>query len=158
MIKCFFENDSPALLRHVVVHALVIKDAQILLVKRAAHLSNPGKFGFPGGFLDRDENSATAVLRELKEETGFEGRVVSLFSICDHPNRKGEDRQNVAFSFIVELGKKTGQPDKESSEVVWFDLNNLPSEEEFAFDHFEHITKYKEYLKNLTGTQLPLIW
>jgi 8-oxo-dGTP diphosphatase len=156
MIKCTFENNSPASLRHVAVHALVVKDSKILLVKRAARLTNPNKYAFPGGFLDRDETTAEAALRELKEETGYEGKIVTLFSICDNPNRRGEDRQNVAFTFLIEAGKKTGEGDNESSEVVWLDLHNLPEQDEFAFDHLEHIDLYKKYLQQDAKSLLPL--
>ena len=70
MINCRFENGRPASLRHVVVHAVVERDGALLLVKRAAHLSEGGKWGLPGGFLDRDERLVDGVLRELRGETG----------------------------------------------------------------------------------------
>jgi ADP-ribose pyrophosphatase YjhB (NUDIX family) len=37
--------------------------------------------GLPGGFLDRDETLAEGILRELREETGWKGRVLSLLRI-----------------------------------------------------------------------------
>jgi 8-oxo-dGTP diphosphatase len=158
MIKCTFENGNLASLRHVTMHAMVIKDGKILLVKRATHLTNGGKFGFPGGFLDRDETTAQGALRELKEETGYEGKIISLFSICDDPKRRGEDRQNIVFDYLIEVGEKTSEPDKESSEQTWFSLDALPPEEEFAFDHFKHIQIYKKYLENPAATSLPLVY
>lgn len=76
MITCTFEKGYQARLRHVVVHALVIKDGKILLVRRAPELLNGNLWGMPGGFLNRDETAEQGVLRELKEETGWEGEVV----------------------------------------------------------------------------------
>ena len=52
MITCMFESGSPASLRHVVVHAIVERDGALLLVKRAPHLSEGGKWGLPGGSVD----------------------------------------------------------------------------------------------------------
>lgn len=101
MITCFFEKGYKARLRHVVTHALVEKDGALLLVKRAGDILETGKWGLPGGFLDRDEMASQGVLRELLEETGWEGEIVALFRINTNPNRSKEDRQNVAFDFIV---------------------------------------------------------
>src|SRR5207249_10187281 len=95
MIHCFFESGTRALLRHVVVHAVVEKNGALLLVRRAAHLMEGGKWGLPGGFLDRDETLSQGVLRELREETGWEGAVASLLRVNSKPDRPHEDRQNV---------------------------------------------------------------
>src|SRR5207247_2929977 len=101
MINGTFENGSRASLRHVVVHAIVERDGALLLVRRAAHLSEGGKWGLPGGFLDRDESLSDGVLRELREETGWDGRVSGLMRINSRPDRPREDRQNVAFDFVI---------------------------------------------------------
>lgn len=151
MVTCTFENGNKTNLRHVVVDGILINDNKVLLVKRAAHLSNPGKYGLPGGYLDLNETIVEGIKREIKEETGYESKGVQLIRIIDKPYRKGEDRQNVEFSFLVELGEKTSESDDESSAVEWFDLDNLPNEEDFAFDHFETL---KFYLEN-NGNQLP---
>ncbi len=156
MLKCQFENQQPASLRHVTVHALVVKDHRVLLVRRAPHLTNGNLLCFPGGFVDRDETIEEAALRELKEETGYDGTVNFLFSICDNPNRRAEDRQNVAFTFVVELGEKTGDPDKESTETAWFDLDRLPPVDEMAFDHLAHLQLYKDYLESPASVELPV--
>lgn len=142
MVTCTFENGNKAKLRHVVMDALVISKNKILLVKQAPHLTNPNKYGLPGGYLDRDETTIEGIQREVLEETGYECKKVTLFTIIDDPNRKGEDRQNVEFSFVIELGERISKPDKESSAVKWFDLDKLPKEEEFAFDHYERVQMY----------------
>src|SRR5690349_13402924 len=49
------------------------------------------------------------VLRELREETGWEGRVVSLLRINSRPDRPREDRQNIAFDFLIEPLEKRGE-------------------------------------------------
>ena len=73
--------------------------------------------------------------------------------MLDRPDRKGEDRQNVAFVFVCEPGEKTGKSDWESSEQKWFKLNNLPKESEIAFDHLQTINLYLKY-KNDTFPKL----
>lgn len=155
MITCEFEDGGKAKLRHVTVVAIAHKDNKILLVKRAPHLTRGGKYTVPGGFLDRDEDAKTAVLRELKEETGFLGSKPELFKINDNPKRPKEDRQNVDFIYIVEVtgGEKTDN--SEVTSIDWFEKENLPSEDDFAFDHRDSILKYFQYLKE--AFKLPII-
>lgn len=148
MLTCTFEDGGKGSQRHVVVDALVIDKNKILLIKRAEHLTNGGKYAFPGGFLDRDEMAEQAIVREVKEETGYDVRVDNLFTILDSPNRPQEDRQNVAFVYIVKPLEQTGKGDSESTEVEWFSLDDLPPEKDFAFDHFQTIQEYK---KKYTG-------
>jgi len=156
MITCRFENGGNATLRHVVVHAVAYKDGKLLLVKRAKTLSlEGGKWALPGGFLDRDENGEQAVLRELREETGWDGKVEVLFMIKTDPNRPHEDRQNVALSYIVTPTVKTGGHDKESSTVSWVPVDSLPSLDMLAFDHGQIIDYYLKYRNSAFA--LPVI-
>lgn len=146
MITCVFENGSRAALRHVVVHAIVEMDGKLLLVKRAPTLSlEAGKWALPGGFLDRDETAEEAALRELHEETGWEGKIISMFRITTNPNRPHEDRQNVAIDVLVAPIRKSGEGDAEVSDVAWVPIADLPPLASLAFDHGESIQLYLSY-------------
>ena len=142
MINCTFENGRRASLRHVVVHAVVEKDGALLLVRRAPHLLEGDKWGLPGGFLDRDESLSDGILRELREETGWEGQVSALLRINSRPDRPGEDRENVAFDFVVTPVRRVGEPDEESSAVEWVPLDRLPPLHSLAFDHGDTVHLY----------------
>lgn len=156
MITCAFENGNKASLRHVVVHAIVENDGKLLLVKRSTSLSlEGGKWALPGGFVDRDETVGEAAFRELREESGWEGEVISLFRINSNPNRPHEDRQNIAFDFLVKPTKNVGDMDEETTHVEWISLDSLPPLESFAFDHGESIKLYLEYRK--TRAALPFV-
>ena len=145
MITCTFEDGGRAGLRHVVLHAVVEQDERLLLVRRAAHLIEGGKWGLPGGFLDRDETLAAGALRELLEETGWEGRVVALLRINSRPNRPRDgDRQNVAFDFVIAPTVKTGEPDAESSDVQWIPIERVTSLD-LAFDHGDTVRAYLDF-------------
>ncbi len=146
MIICKFENNNEAKLRHAVVDTLVIKDGTILLVKRAQHIPEGGKWGLVGGYMERDENLLQAAAREAKEETGREIDSIQFFTVIDTPNRPHEDRQNISFIFICTAGEKIAESDWEVDEQRWFDLNDLPSEKEVAFDHLYVIELYKKSL------------
>lgn len=158
MITCTFENGNKATrgLRHVTVGAIVINDKnQVLLVKRAENMHNGGKFTIPGGFLDRDEDTKQGTLRELKEETGYEGEIISLFRINTCPTRPKEDRQNVDFIYIVKLLGGESTENSEVTNIVWVGKDDLPEDAEFAFDHRDSIMKYFDYLEQ--EFPLPII-
>lgn len=149
MLTCTFEDgDSTTNLRHATVAPLVIKDNAILLVKRALHLTCGGKYGLPGGYMNMDETIVKAAAREVFEETGYETSNPVIFLINDIADRKQEDRQNLDIAVILTALDKTGVPDDENSDVAWFPLDALPNEAEFAFDHYDVIKRYREYLSN----------
>lgn len=148
MLTCKFEDGGVASLRHVVVDAIIVQNNKILLIKRAAHLINGGKYALPGGYLDRDETAEQAVVREVKEETGYDSEVLKLIKVIDRPDRPQEDRQNVAFVYAIKPLSQTGKADSEVSGIQWFDLDKLPLENEFAFDHYQTIQDFK---KNYTS-------
>jgi len=54
-----------------VVSCYVEHDGEILLLHRCNHKSEGGKWGVPAGKIDMGENELQAMIRELKEETGY---------------------------------------------------------------------------------------
>lgn len=153
MILCTFENGGTGNLRHAIVDGLIIKDNKILLVKREQKLLEGGKWGVPGGYVNLNENLEQAIVRETFEETGYRISDIKLFTIIDSPTRRNDTKQNIGFVFVCKGGEKEGKPDLESSEQKWFDLNNLPTQEEIAFDHLQIISaflKNKNSFINLT--------
>ncbi|MEX1112606.1 MAG: NUDIX domain-containing protein [Candidatus Andersenbacteria bacterium] len=145
MLTCIFEDGGKGNLRHVVVDTLVLKGNKILLNKRAPRLLEGGKWGLIGGYVELNETIHEAVIREAFEETGYEISNLKLLKIVDSPNRLGEDRQNISFIFFCKAGAKKGEKDDEVTELRWFDLHALPSEDTIAFDHLESINSYKEW-------------
>lgn len=156
MIDCAFENGNKANLRHVTVGVIAVnKNNQALLVKRAPHILRGNKYSIPGGFLDRNENTRQAALRELKEETGYEGKILHLFYLNDSPLRPKEDRQNVDIIYAAEIVGGKEKQDTEVTSIHWFSQEHLPSEEDFAFDHRGIIELFFKH--RLTPFSLPLL-
>lgn len=154
MITCTFEDGGTGKLRHTVVDNIVVKDGKILLVKRAARLQEGGKWAFPAGFMGRDESAKQTALREAMEETGWEMVEPQLFMINDSPNRRHEDRQNISIVFVCQAVRQTGDPDDESTDMQWFPLDKLPTEDQVAFDHFAIIEAYKKWATD--GSTQPI--
>jgi ADP-ribose pyrophosphatase YjhB (NUDIX family) len=64
-----------------VVAAIVEVDGKLLLARDRAW---PEKmFALVTGFLERDEHPATAVLREVKQETDLDADAATLVGACD---------------------------------------------------------------------------
>jgi ADP-ribose pyrophosphatase YjhB (NUDIX family) len=166
MLKCTFENGHQTSLRHVVVEVIMWRTSssspskvEVLLVKRRLDLVEGGKWAIAGGwYVERDEDLLTAARREAFEETGYELGELKLLVILDSPQRRGEDKQNIAFVFVSEVGERTGQPDSESSQQKWFDVEALPDQSEVAFDHLEDLEVFikQQNQKNFAPTLLHL--
>lgn len=157
MISCTFEDGNQASLRHAVVDVLVLNESgQLLMVKRTASLIEGGKWGIVGGFAERDERLADSATREIYEETGWEIKDLTLLTINDDPARpKDLNRQNISVVYFCQATKKTGEPDWESDEQRWYDLDDLPARQQIAFDHADYIDLYKRYQREKFA--LPLI-
>lgn len=148
MLTCTFEDGNQASLRHVTVDTLVLKDGKILLMKRAAQLTEGGKWGLAGGYVDRDETVREAAAREVLEESGYKISDLTFLTLRDSPERPREDRQNVCFVFFCNALEKVSESDWEVQEAQWFSLDELPPPDEVAFDHYANIELYKKYLRN----------
>jgi len=66
----------------VAVLAVTVRDARVLLVRRA-NPPDQGKWGFPGGRVELGEPAKQVALRELKEETGVEADAVAVLTALD---------------------------------------------------------------------------
>ena len=82
------------------VKAFVVKDGKVLLLKESVNYAdgaNDGKWDVPGGRIDIGERWDTALLREVKEETGLEVVPGNAFAMNEwRPVVRGEQWQVVA--------------------------------------------------------------
>ena len=67
---------------HVGVGILLIRDEQLLLIKRKYN-PDAGYWSIPGGHLELGERAQVAAEREGQEETGFKVKVTKLAGIID---------------------------------------------------------------------------
>lgn len=74
----FFFNSATA------VGGLIPDDRGRLLLLRRAKEPSKGKWGMPGGFLDRGESAEMALIREVREEVNLE--VTGCEYLCSAPN------------------------------------------------------------------------
>ncbi len=118
---------SPAL----TVDCVVFDRASRLLLIRRGRAPFKGAFALPGGFVEYGEDVETAALRELKEETGVDGKIVRLIGVYSDPKRDPRGH-TVSTAFLVRprSTKVTGGDDASEAAFVtdWRDVK-------LAFDH-----------------------
>jgi 8-oxo-dGTP diphosphatase len=115
----------------VLVGAAVIAGGKILLLKRLETKKFlPGYYDLPGGKVEEGEDPNTAILRELKEETGLVGSVIRPYNVWHSITEiAGNKEHNIEIDYLVKIigpGKVVTSPD-EHSEYAWVDKSNLPS-------------------------------
>ena len=64
------------------VGGVVIRDARALLIRRGSEPLK-GEWSIPGGTLEVGETIAEGIVRELREETGLEVRVLELIEVFE---------------------------------------------------------------------------
>ncbi len=92
----------------------------IVLVRRAIEPSY-GKWVFPGGYVDRGETLEGATIREVKEESGLDVRLVRMLSTYSYPGNP--------VILAVFLGEVTGgslRLDDESLDIRAFPPSDIP--------------------------------
>ncbi|PIE46215.1 MAG: hypothetical protein CSA44_00740 [Gammaproteobacteria bacterium] len=96
----------------------------LTVVEKHDMLTRPGHFKFPGGGVDRQENLAAAVVREVKEETGviarFHGIVGFLHS---HGRQFGNSDLYLLCHLTAESEAVTPCPN-EIGQVQWMDIDD----------------------------------
>ena len=73
--------------RKLIVGILIEKKGKLLMHKRGYEPSK-NKIDFVGGYVDEGEDIKTAAIREAKEETGFDIKLIEEFLIEDYFDRK----------------------------------------------------------------------
>ncbi len=113
---------------------IVIKypDDEIVLVRRANEPFK-GHWAIPGGFVETGETVESAAVRETREETGLDVRLIELAGVYSDPDR--DPRGHTVT--IVYLAHPVGgilKADTDAAEVIktgnW---DNFP----LAFDHLK---------------------
>jgi 8-oxo-dGTP diphosphatase len=107
---------------HVAVGVIYNSDqTKVLITKRTANQHLAGYWEFPGGKIKNNEDTITALSRELYEELGIvviTGNQLTTVSY-DYPDKS-------VLLDVWQVSEWSGTPTgKENQELVWSDINNL---------------------------------
>ena len=103
-------------------------ETHLLLARR----SDTGRWSLPSGIVEPSEQPATAMLRELFEETRVSAQVERLVLLTTDPDvvyPNGDTCQFIAMCFRCRyVSGEAEVGDEESIEVAWFAVSDLPAE------------------------------
>lgn len=103
--------------------AVILREGKIMLIKR----SDSGLWAVPGGLVEVGETLTEAAERELREETGVEGKVTQLLGMFDSRLWRSKTKAHMYHViFRAESSDPTPIPSSEATEVAFFEETNLP--------------------------------
>ena len=118
------------------VCALVLDDDGRVLLARRKFEPQAGKWDVPGGFLEEDEEPLDGLRRELREEAGVEIEPLELAGIWADRYGGADDATatlNLYWTARIVSGEPT--PADDVAELRWFLPDDIPPDEEFAFEN-----------------------
>lgn len=126
-----YKYPHPAVTTDCVIFGYDVREGlSVLLVQRGIE-PYKGRWAFPGGFLQMDEDADTGARRELKEETGFEAASIRQFGTFTAVDRDPRERViTIAYMALVRKGGVRGGDD--AADARWFPVSDVPA---LAFDH-----------------------
>jgi len=97
--------------------ALILRDGKLLLVKRGAQ-PGFGKWSIPGGLVELGENVQDAMVREVKEEVGFDVEAVKLTDVVDTVTLDANGRVQYHFVVVNFLARVVGGELKTATDIL----------------------------------------
>ena len=119
---------------YLTTDGVLIESGKVLLVRRGKEPAK-GAMALPGGIVEYGERLEDCVVREVREETGLETRVLRLIGIFSDP---GRDPRGHFVSAFYELERTGGElvAGDDAAETGFYPLDRLP---QLAFDHEEMV-------------------
>ncbi len=110
----------------VSVGAVILRDDQVLLVKRGVQPS-AGLWSIPGGAIELGETPEEALVREVREETGLD---VEPTLLVDVYNYIFEDHERVQFHYVIidylcEHVAGSPRAGSDVSEARWVEISDI---------------------------------
>ena len=124
-IRQFVSGDTGYATPKVDVRGVVFRKGRLLLVQE----KTDGGWALPGGWADVGESPAENVVREIREESGFETRAVKILAVFDrakHPHEPQFPFHVYKLFILCELVGGDATPSVETDAVNFFGEAELP--------------------------------
>lgn len=109
------------------VGGVVIQDGRVLLVRRGQEPAK-GQWSLPGGRVELGETLASAVRREMREETGLDVRVGDLIEALERIFPDGGGRTTyhyVILDYLCEASPGEARAGSDVTDLAWVGENQL---------------------------------
>ncbi|MEM9282180.1 MAG: NUDIX hydrolase [Verrucomicrobiota bacterium] len=124
-VERFFMPETGYATPKVDLRACVFKDGRVLLVKERSD----NLWTLPGGWADQSESPQEGIIREIKEESGFDSKIESLYAIKDRDRNPYKPKYPVSiYKLFFTATVTSGSPETnlEVSDIDFFEEGNLP--------------------------------
>ncbi|SFL63993.1 ADP-ribose pyrophosphatase YjhB, NUDIX family [Paenibacillus sp. 1_12] len=124
-INDLFTNETGFQTPKADVRGVVFKDEQILMVKE----SNNDRWSLPGGFCDIGLSPSENVIKEIKEESGYEVKTTKLLAIFDSTKHPHPPQPYHYYKIFIRCEIVGGAPTTgiETTGIDFFPKNQLPN-------------------------------
>lgn len=141
-----YQNPRPC------VAVLIQKGDEVLMARRGIEPAFD-EWDIPGGFLNPAESAETAAVREAREETDLDVRLVHfLGSIPDTYGSDGIPTLNLGF--VAEIVSGTVRAQSDVAALEWMPADRFP--ERMAFAHQgEMLRRWQDYRGGLSASSKP---
>jgi ADP-ribose pyrophosphatase YjhB (NUDIX family) len=145
LVGCLLASDAGYATPKVDVRGVVFQEGKILLVQERSD----GLWTLPGGWADVGDSPAGAVVREIREESGYETRATKLLAVLDRNRHNHPPHLNHIFKIFLRCEIIGGAPisSHEIQDVGFFAedaipelslTRTMPSQIARMFDHHHH--------------------
>ncbi|MGC8641797.1 MAG: NUDIX hydrolase [Isosphaeraceae bacterium] len=142
-VLALLDRDTGYATPKVDVRGVVFQDGKILLVRERTD----GLWALPGGWADVNDSPASAVVREIREEAGYETRAIKLLALLDRNRHNHPPHVNHIYKAFIRCEIIGGEPatSHEIQDVGFFGedeipelslTRNVPTQIARMFEHF----------------------
>jgi len=123
IVKDLFCNEKGFQTPKLDTRAAIFRENKILLVKE-----NNGRWSLPGGWVDVNESIKSNIIKEVKEESGFNATPIKIIALQD---RNKHNMPLYAYGIckifvLSEVDDSPFIPNIETSDSAFFNINELP--------------------------------
>jgi len=128
---------TPLLTVDIIIEMLDQPERPIVLIERKYP---PHGWALPGGFVDVGERLEQAAIREAREETSLDVRLVELLGCYSDPER--DERGHTVSAVYVASASGAAKACDDAKHLAFFGAGDYP---EMAFDHAQILEDYLQY-------------
>ncbi len=110
------------------VHLLLVRDGQVLLLRRQNTGYEDGRYSVVAGHLNGDEEVKTAAIREAREEAGIDVALEDLRVVGVMHRRSEDERIDFFLAASSWSGAVVNNEPGKCGELAWFDMGDLPDD------------------------------